>query len=798
VVVGASGTVTPASGPPNSASYAVHIGSLAAGQSAKVIFELTCSGPADLHVTLFDGKGNSTITYLDSLDGRIPDPLCQYPSSGTLVQVPLTIDWINPAGEIDQDSNTPGVQVEVSTKFAVKIHLTNSDVDTGVAGNPGFLDGATDLTNVVVTLHWGSTMQMAVKGLDEVDGDHVGLVDNHEGAELWGENQTIIRTLDGPLVPGTTEAVSWEMHCTSPVNVYFWVTVEAQAGSGDCYKVAKTSYYEYEGVPYVEQIPAATLVGEVVSPANYSVYATGSRFAVTATFENKTSRIATNVWVGVFFGQEWDPGDPAAVVTSTSPNPEHVSLGDVAPGESRTITWEMQAIRPSVRLNSTHHHENLVIYYKGDNSYLDYHVADWEDPYYVYPAAHLVATVDTITNPTLGTDFTVTGTVRNIGWADATDVKLSMAVGYGDIAPAPGSGMTLPLGLVVAERGGDPQPRSFTFTLQAEKMGKTYLVLGIEGRDEYGYSHRVEQFYGSFYGMFQLPTVMFEDFQDFLDYGILPLAPIPAWAIEIPDTLTFNTVDTVAPVITPTAGQDGAIVNDPHFTLTGKVTDNIGVTSFYVGTTKVDLLPDGSFAYPVILAEGPNTFEYKAFDAAGNMATASITVTYVIPVDPLLKTAPLSYINGWNLVTVPLDSTTLSGLAGDVNFTGEIYGYSQAAGWFIPTGFEAGQGYWLNMKAAGMTTIYGYEVASPQLTNYASGWVLIGSPYSVGGDTVRVIVGVNPPMLLKDAVTSTYVGSIFYFNGAWQVFDAATDAIQPGLGYWVEVKTAASIVFVKP
>ena len=180
------------------------------------------------------------------------------------------------------------------------------------------------------------------------------------------------------------------------------------------------------------------------------------------------------------------------------------------------------------------------------------------------------------------------------------------------------------------------------------------------------------------------------------------------------------------------------------------------------------------------------------------MATTSITVTYVVPVDPLLKIVQLSYIEGWNLVTVPLDSTTLSGLAGDINFTGEIYGYSQTTGWFIPAGFEAGQGYWLNMKAAGTATIYGYEVASPQLTNYASGWVLIGSPYSVGGDTVKVIVGVNSPMLLEDAVAMNYVGGIYYYEGVWGVFDAATDVIQPGIGYWVEVKTAASIVFIKP
>lgn len=678
-VVGATGTVTPNA---QSADYLVYINSLGAHSSAKVIFELTCTGPADLHVTLLDKEGKSTIHYLDSLNHKEPRVMCEYPSSGSLIQVPLTIEWINPAGEIDQDQKTPGVQIEVSTKFAVKIHLTNTDKDTA-------LDDATDLTGVTVTLHWGTMPGAVPIGDGNAALDHVGLVDNHEGAEIWGTNQSTIRTLDGPLVHGTTEteAVSWEMHCTSPVNVYFWVTVEAQAGTGSCYAVSAESHYSWDGRDYVEQIPAATLVGEVLSPANYSVYATGSKFAVTATFENKTLRIATNVWVGVFFGQEWGPTeDPAAVVTSTSPNPEHVSLGDVAPGESRTITWEMQAIRPSVRLNSSHHHENLVIYYKGDNSYLDYHVADWEDPYYVYPAAHLVVRLDDATNALLlagvpeNEDFTITGTIRNTGWADATDVTLNMAVGYGDIAPAPGSGMTLYKGLVAAERDGIANPVPFTWTFQAEKAGKAYLVLGIEGRDEYGYSHRAEQFFGSYYGMFQLPVMMFDDFQDFLEYGILPLAPIPTWATDVLDTLTFNVLDITAPLVA---------IYTPSGVTQASRTYTIGYGSAAPDVAKYEVkLNDGlwmdnqlntTFTFTG-LVDGVNTLYVRATDLSGNVGP-EVSITVIVDV---------------TIPTVTIDA--IAGLTSQ-NYGTITYG---AAGGTLPYTYRVrlGMGAWTDMANA--------------------------------------------------------------------------------------------------
>jgi len=93
-------------------------------------------------------------------------------------------------------------------------------------------------------------------------------------------------------------------------------------------------------------------------------------------------------------------------------------------------------------------------------------------------------------------------------------------------------------------------------------------------------------------------------------------------------------VDKEAPVVTIDSPADGAEVKTPVVTVTGKVTDNVGVTLLYVGATKVDFAPDGTFSAKVELVEGANTIKVFAFDAAGNKGEKDITVKYTKPVEP--------------------------------------------------------------------------------------------------------------------------------------------------------------------
>jgi len=90
-------------------------------------------------------------------------------------------------------------------------------------------------------------------------------------------------------------------------------------------------------------------------------------------------------------------------------------------------------------------------------------------------------------------------------------------------------------------------------------------------------------------------------------------------------------VDKTAPTLTVTAPADKSTVNTATVKVTGKATDNVGVTLVAVNDVPVTLLPDGTFATTVTLAEGENTIVVKAFDAAGNVATQTLTVTYQKP-----------------------------------------------------------------------------------------------------------------------------------------------------------------------
>jgi len=120
--------------------------------------------------------------------------------------------------------------------------------------------------------------------------------------------------------------------------------------------------------------------------------------------------------------------------------------------------------------------------------------------------------------------------------------------------------------------------------------------------------------------------------------------------------LGFETVykapekDTEAPVITITAPKDGATVDTDTVTVEGTVTDNVGVTSLYIGSQKIDFAPDGSFSATVQLTEGENTIKVFAFDAAGNKAEKDITVTYKKPA-PVKKTVVTVQI-GSDIMTV--------------------------------------------------------------------------------------------------------------------------------------------------
>lgn len=134
-------------------------------------------------------------------------------------------------------------------------------------------------------------------------------------------------------------------------------------------------------------------------------------------------------------------------------------------------------------------------------------------------------------------------------------------------------------------------------------------------------------------------------------------------------------VDTTAPVVKVADGIDGKTFSSAKLALTGKVTDNVAVAQLFVGMNKVDVLPDGTFMTNVMLAEGENTIDVVAYDAAGNKGTQTIKVTYT----PAVSTSTTL------VLTVGADIVSVNGKATSIDAAPEIV----ASRTFVPMRFIA-------------------------------------------------------------------------------------------------------------
>jgi photosystem II stability/assembly factor-like uncharacterized protein len=87
--------------------------------------------------------------------------------------------------------------------------------------------------------------------------------------------------------------------------------------------------------------------------------------------------------------------------------------------------------------------------------------------------------------------------------------------------------------------------------------------------------------------------------------------------------------DNLPPVVTIFSPQDGIKVNVASVNVSGKVVDNeSGIAKVTINGIEVTLNQDFTFSYNLLLTQGENTIEIKAYDRAGNVATRTLKVTY--------------------------------------------------------------------------------------------------------------------------------------------------------------------------
>lgn len=94
------------------------------------------------------------------------------------------------------------------------------------------------------------------------------------------------------------------------------------------------------------------------------------------------------------------------------------------------------------------------------------------------------------------------------------------------------------------------------------------------------------------------------------------------------EVVTSFTVDTVPPVLTVTAPEDGLITNSESLTVSGTTNDATSTpVTVTVNGTPVTVQANGSFTTTITLKSGANTITVIATDAAGLKTTVTRTVT---------------------------------------------------------------------------------------------------------------------------------------------------------------------------
>jgi hypothetical protein len=151
------------------------------------------------------------------------------------------------------------------------------------------------------------------------------------------------------------------------------------------------------------------------------------------------------------------------------------------------------------------------------------------------------------------------------------------------------------------------------------------------------------------------------------------------------------TFDTTAPILTVSTLSDGSWTNNELLNVSGQVTDNTGIQRLTINDVAVTINPDGSFSYPVVLQDGPNTVGIRVTDLAGNEASDMRTInldqdapviTIATPADNMNTKQSWIDVTGTvddqSTVTLEVDAANpMAALMNDNNFSltvGLVYG----------------------------------------------------------------------------------------------------------------------------
>jgi hypothetical protein len=112
-----------------------------------------------------------------------------------------------------------------------------------------------------------------------------------------------------------------------------------------------------------------------------------------------------------------------------------------------------------------------------------------------------------------------------------------------------------------------------------------------------------------------------------------------------------------------------------------------------------------------------------------------------------------------------------------------VYGYHDA--WSVPTALVPGDGYWVQVENAVTVPLPGTPATAPVPITYQAGWQLLGNPFDV-------------PLPISSITNHELITTCYSYGPAWGIFNPATDSLQPGKGYWIQLSDPTILTLTHP
>jgi len=400
------------------------LGTILGREAKKVFISCNCSGDGAVNITISALSGNDAVKRMN------------HPSNPDLYAIPE--DNIFPCGNkilkqipitIEIVQPYDGETFTCSDDFVVKVMVANNST---VAGN--------DLMGVTATITW------------------VGPASFNPGAPSGYATKDL-----GDLKAGNHTYVGWNFHCDDDIDVVFTITIES----------TNPAWSDTRSVT-VHQVVNAILAVDILSPMDDSIYRTSEEFAVTANVTVVSANLTFVEDVVAYISH------CGALAVSGS---NYISLGTMAENQTKIVSWTVHAVEAGTQCDYADCEIAVTAYAPCAQS--DYYTKTVR----LYPAANLkVDITDYPEEDIVRCDtFNVTARVTNIGWADATGVKLLLSViPDGSVRPVKGdNGYGKDVGTLLGYGTGNYT--EVTWTLHCKLACESTITITPAGYDECGW-----------------------------------------------------------------------------------------------------------------------------------------------------------------------------------------------------------------------------------------------------------------------------------------------------------------------